>query len=168
MKSIIFSFISLGLALSAFQVNDNSLPKSAWKRIDKEIVKIWPELTIEKEHLDTSELSLYRLTVDEVLQGYLLISKAPSRYDQFDYMLLYSPELKILSAQILVYRESYGGEIASWRWLRQFIGLSNENTMKLGDDIQGISGATISCQAATNGFKESTILINAMKLEGKL
>ena len=83
-------------------------------------------------------------------------------------MLLYSPELKILSAQILVYRESYGGEIASWRWLRQFIGLSNENTMKLGDDIQGISGATISCQAATNGFKESTILINAMKLEGKL
>jgi Na+-transporting NADH:ubiquinone oxidoreductase subunit NqrC len=39
----------------------------------------------------------------------------------------------------LIYRENYGGEIGSKRWLKQFIGMTEPKNY-----VDGISGATIS------------------------
>lgn len=168
MKQLFLILSIAAILLSGFVVIENQLPKSAWKKIDKEIAKQWPDVVIEKEQLKGFEYQLFKLNDENTLQGYLLLSKAPSRYDHFDYMLIYTPELNIKSAKILVYRESYGGEIGSLRWLKQFIGFNKQNTFELGEDIQGISGATISCQAATKGFKKSTIIMNKLREEGTI
>lgn len=161
-------FIALLISLSAFTLIENNLPKSAWKKVDKHISKLWPNEVIEKEQVKNEEYQLFKLNKDDELVGYLFLSKAPSRYDNFDYMLIYTPELEIKVAEILVYRESYGGEIGSIRWLKQFIGHKKGNDFMLGRDIQGISGATISCQAAAQGFKKSTLILNDLRLAGEL
>lgn len=171
MKYYKSSFLLLSImlfVLSAFVMVESNLPKGAWKKIDKKITKLWPDLDVKKEQIIDVDYQLYNLNNESELVGYLFLSKAPSRYDDFDYMLIYTPELEIKAAQILVYRESYGGEIGSVRWLKQFIGLNKEDRFELGEDIQGISGATISCRSAVEGFKKSTLLLNALREEGAI
>lgn len=179
MKKILIGFILVAVTV-AFSGIENNLPKSAWKKIEKEWSKQWPDLTIEKEEINISdavnkeleikdlEYSLYQLNSEDKLTGYMMISKANSRYDYFDFMVLYNPNLTIKSTKILIYREDWGGEIASTRWLRQFIGLSSKDEIALDHDIQGISGATISCRSAIIGVKKLTSLMSQLKQKGLL
>ena len=168
MKKLIILAVLGVLLFSGFIPQTYTLPKSAWKKVNKELSKLWPEVELVKEEVALDHCQLYKLKHNEGIEGYLLISKAPSRYDDFDYMLVYNPDLSIKHASILIYRESYGGEIGSFRWLRQFIGYSNKSAFELGNDVQGISGATISCRAAAQGFKKSTALLVKLKQEEQL
>ena len=54
--------------------------------------------------------------------GYAYLGTAPSQTKYFDYIVIFDDNLTIQSIKILVYREDYGGEIGSKRWLSQFIG----------------------------------------------
>ena len=65
---------------------------------------------------------------------------------------------------MLLYKENYGGEIASKRFLKQFEGKSAGLNMEYNQDIDGISGATISVQAISRAVKEnSTTFSNLLK-----
>ena len=55
---------------------------------------------------------------------------------------------------IMAYRESYGGEVRSPSWLAQFAGKTSASTLKVGDDIRNISGATLSSLHVTDGVKK--------------
>ena len=76
-----------------------------------------------------------------------VVIKALSKADTFDYLVLLDPDLIIMKAKVLVYREDYGGEIGSKRWLKQFNDLSTKDSVVYSKDIKGISGATISSKA---------------------
>ena len=54
----------------------------------------------------------------------------------------------------MVYREDYGGEIGSKRWLKQFIGKTQNDELRYGDNIAAISGATISVQVMTKAMND--------------
>ena len=58
-------------------------------------------------------------------------------------MVVYDPLLHIQKVQVLIYREDYGYEIKSKRWLQQF-------TKRKVDSVQAISGATISVSSLKN------------------
>jgi benzoyl-CoA reductase/2-hydroxyglutaryl-CoA dehydratase subunit BcrC/BadD/HgdB len=58
-------------------------------------------------------------------------------------MVVYDPLLHIQKVQVLIYREDYGYEIKSRRWLQQF-------TKRKVDSVQAISGATISVNSLKN------------------
>lgn len=74
------------------------------------------------------------------------IGHARSKFDTFDFLVLLDNSGTIKHVSVLVYRENYGGEIASKRWLRKWIGINQRVT-----HIDGISGATIS----VNSLKHS-------------
>ena len=78
-------------------------------------------------------------------------------------MVVFDMDGRIREGAILVYREAYGGEISSKRWLKQFIGKGSKDAMILNDDISGISGATISCRSATTGIKDLSDKIAKIK-----
>ena len=80
-------------------------------------------------------------------------------------MVILNKDLSIKKVDILVYG-SYGGEICSKVFLKQFHGKTSQSKIKIGDDIQGISGATISCRAAVNGIKTLTKKALLLKDEG--
>ena len=85
------------------------------------------------------------------LLGYAYLDKAPSKTAEFDYLVIFDKELKIARTKVLVYREEYGGEIGSRRWLRQFTGKSKASEL---NHIAAISGATISVRSMKHAVQD--------------
>lgn len=94
-------------------------------------------------------LMLYKLYDNNSLLGYLIITTAKGRYDYFDYMVIYNPDLSIRMIRVLEYRSEHGYEISNTKWLSQFDG-SIGCDLNYGHDIDAISGATLSASSITN------------------
>lgn len=165
---------SMMLVLFAFSFSDH-LSKSLQKKVDKELSQIWPDteiamfkLVLDDENLKRStEIGLehiYQLLDDANVVGYMAHAKVPSKFDDFDIAIFYDTTFSIKSMKVLAYREDHGGEVGSKRWLKQFCGKNASDPLTLNDDIQGISGATISCVSATIGAKEITQFISTIDL----
>lgn len=165
-----FALIAVVVITTAFSYS-LSLPNSVQKKVDKELANLWPESSIvlledeysserRKSALVIGITSIYKLYEEDELKGYMVYLKVPSKFDYFDLGIFYDLDLKIKSMKVLVYREDHGGEVGSRRWLKQFTGLGADDPMKLNEDIQGISGATISCEAATIGAREVSEFMN--------
>ena len=171
------------ISVFAFGVTLHDVPwldKSGQKRIDKTFEKLWKDQEVEIISLDFSMIvqkelgfkirkqTLYKIIGNAKHLGYMYLDKAPSKFDKFDYMVIYNPDLTIKAVKVLVYREDYGGEIMSGSFVRQFRGKNSFSKLELGKDIQGISGATISCRAAVEGVKKLTKRIYKLNQAGKL
>ena len=94
------------------------------------------EVILLKTNSNVPNGTLYEVAgkTDKVYIGY-----SPSKFDDFDYMVVFDSSNKIKLVRVLIYRENYGGEIGSKRWLKQFIGMTEPKNY-----VDGISGATIS------------------------
>lgn len=138
-----------------------SLPKGIEKKVNKEISSFFEitefskiSISVNKEinnKLQTkiNEDNLFKIKSNQKIIGYLYVGKAPSKTDQFDFMVLFDTELRVAKSKILIYREDYGNEIGSRRWLKQFIGKSKSDDLKYESNIDAISGATISARSMT-------------------
>ncbi|MFC2110080.1 FMN-binding protein [Bacteroidota bacterium] len=151
-----FLFVLFTLTLSSFQ-----LSKSIQKKLNKEIKSAFDTSTyILKPFLVTEEVkksllvkftdsNFYSIEDNGKLIGYAFVERAPSKTAEFDYLVLLDAALIVKKAKVLIYREEYGGEIASTRWLKQFIGKSEKDSFVYKKDISAISGATISVRSMT-------------------
>ena len=154
------------------------LSKVATKKMDKTLAKLWPDQNITKKPIHVSPTNqkklsfelqngnLYEIIKNTKPDAYLFLSKGFGKMNEFDYMIVYKKDLSILKVKILVYREEYGGEIGSTRWLKQFEGKNNPENMKFGHDIQNISGATISARSLTEDVKKVTLKMIELKNKG--
>ena len=109
------------------------------------------------------------LQQDTLVVGYIYVGQAPSMKKVFDYIILFNTDLSIKKSKVLIYREDYGLQIGSQRWLKQFIGLTIEDNVIYGENIDAIAGATISASSmtrATNAVLQSLRKIN--KLDPKV
>ena len=97
-----------------------------------------------------SNNTFFEIKNKDTLLGYAYVSKAASKTDEFDYLIVFDADLVIMTSKVLVYREDYGGEIGSKRWLKQFVGKSTSDDLVYGANIAAISGATISVRSMTN------------------
>ena len=156
-----------------------NLPKNIQKKVNK-VVKatfeieaftldaiMFPEDVVKILPSEFGNENFFKVLDNDELKGYAYISKAPSKTDQFDYLVVFDEELIIKSSKILVYREDYGGEIGSKRWLKQLIGKTQNDELIYGDNIAAISGATISVRSMTtavNNLLESIKIINEKEL----
>lgn len=96
--------------------------------------------------------NLLEIKSKDSLLGYAYVAKAKSKTDDFDYLVLFDNNLIIVKSKVLKYRENYGGEIGSKRWLKQFIGKTQNDKLRYGDNIAAISGATISVRSMTSAI----------------
>ncbi|MGB5420009.1 FMN-binding protein [Algibacter sp.] len=162
------SIFVLALILMSF-----GLPQNIQKKVDKEIEKTYgietfnfTEVKIASEvakDLPSKFESNNFFKIDDKgnLLGYAYLSKAPSKTAQFDYLVLLDKDLIVLKSKVLIYREEYGGEIGSTRWLKQFIGKKGGDEVKHGENIVAISGATISVRSMTNAMND---LLKSLKI----
>ena len=162
-----FISILIFLPLSAMILNSSGLGK----RIDHEIEDEFQVSSFEHEGVEIdddlqeklpaqmSKENFFRLKNSGNILGYAYLDKAPSKTAEFDYLVLLNKDLSIARTKVLVYREEYGGEIGSKRWLKQFTGKSKPSELT---DIAAISGATISVRsmkmAVTDLLKSLEIL----------
>ncbi|GGE20325.1 FMN-binding protein [Psychroflexus salis] len=92
---------------------------------------------------------VYQIKIEDNLKAYAYLGQANSMKDVFDYLVILNTDLVILKSKVLIYREQHGRQIGSQRWLKQFIEMDTSSEPKLGENIQGISGATISARSMT-------------------
>ena len=171
-----FLFAMIAMVLTMAFHTYEELPKSVQKKLDKSVEELYPEKVIIKSSyaIDTKyseELNLlkiddiYQLDLEDKIVGYIVLARADSKFDEFDYAIIYDQNIHIKNVKLLAYRENQGGEIGSKRWLKQFVNKSAEDPITLYEDIQGISGATISCVAATEGVGEITRFLTKVSKE---
>lgn len=161
------------LALISFSFG---LSKKIQKKVDKEI-----KATYEVENFTFSAITIteavtkdlpsvfgvdnfFKIEVNNQALGYAYIAKAPSKTAQFDYLVLLDQNLIVKKTKVLIYREEYGGEIGSKRWLKQFIGKSENDELIYNDNIMTISGATISVRSMTTAMNN---LLQSLKILSK-
>jgi Na+-translocating ferredoxin:NAD+ oxidoreductase RnfG subunit len=155
------------------------LPKNIHKKVYKEIKKTFnieqfnlssvkvPSDLVSTLPVKFEENNLFEITDNNERLGFAYVSKAPSKTDDFDYLVLFDSDLIIVKSKVLIYREDYGGEIGSKRWLKQFIGKTQNDKLRYGDNIAAISGATISVRSMTmavNNLLASIKILHNKKL----
>lgn len=110
----------------------------------------------------------FKIMVDNVLRGYAYVGEAPSMKRIFDYIVIFNPDLSIKKAKVLIYREDHGRQIGSQRWLQQFIGMGVNDTPNYGENIDAISGATISAKSMTKAVGKVLMNFKKFKEQGSL
>lgn len=76
------------------------------------------------------------------------------------FLVIFDNNGKILTAEIVKYREAYGNAVEEKSWLSQFKGKDMSHQFKIGKDVSSISGATISANSVTTGIKKLSILFS--------
>jgi thiamine biosynthesis lipoprotein len=78
------------------------------------------------------------------------------------FMVAVSPEGAVQAVEVLAYRESQGSEIRSKRFMRQFTGKTLAAPLKLGRDIDSISGASLSSRSTAYAVKKALALVDVV------
>lgn len=86
-------------------------------------------------------------------QGWLFVDRVLGKHELITYALALDAGGVVRGIEVLDYRETYGGEIRNPRWRQQFVGKRSGAAVKLGGDIQNISGATLSSRHVTDGVR---------------
>ena len=85
--------------------------------------------------------------------GFFIVDEVVGKHEFITYAAGLNADGSLRQIEILDYRESYGYEVRTPAWRRQFVGKRAGDRLKLDDDIKNISGATLSCRHITDGVK---------------
>jgi len=101
---------------------------------------------------------LWRICHRDSAVGLALLDNVYGKSQPITFLVILSKKGTIRKVAILRYREPYGGAVASQSWLDQFTGLSSSDKFNIDQEIDGISGATISVGSVTTGISKLTLL----------
>jgi len=164
-KMIKLLYISLGIL---FLHTAKAYNPKFEKKIKKELTAVFEthqftnckliQTVIDSTTNTTSEIYSINDGVETHL-GYFAISQGEGRFETFDFLVIYNHKKQIQKVKILLYCSTYGYEIGSKRWLRQFEDHKVNHHFKYTDDIQAISGATVSARGLTEAINRLNIII---------
>jgi Na+-translocating ferredoxin:NAD+ oxidoreductase RnfG subunit len=169
-----FLFTILSLVLT-FMLVSFEIPKNLQKKVAKEIkatynVEEYSLANIKISEKVNSSLAIkinndnfYKIITNNVVIGFAFLDRAPSKTAEFDYLILLDVSGVIKKSNVLIYREEYGGEIGSTRWLREFIGKTTQDNLEYKKNIDAISGATISVRSMINATNDVLKTVKVLK-----
>ncbi|MBI2336640.1 MAG: FMN-binding protein [Deltaproteobacteria bacterium] len=135
--------------------------KSSTVSEEKHAVSLELRQKLEKENRIPFPKNTYTFYVGksgEKIDGYALIDEEIGKVEPITFVTLISPEGIIQQVEIMVYRESHGGEVAQLRFLNQFRGKTLVGDLRLNQGIRSITGATLSAKALVTGTRRALIL----------
>jgi Na+-translocating ferredoxin:NAD+ oxidoreductase RnfG subunit len=88
---------------------------------------------------------------DEVL-GYAHIDVHTVRTKPEAFMVVLDPSGRVRSVRILAFHEPLD-YLPTDRWYDQFVGKTREDPLRVGRDVHGVVGATLSARAAADGVR---------------
>lgn len=89
----------------------------------------------------------------------LSMENSGNEFEYFDYFILYDKSGAIKQVRVFNYQATKGQEITSPGWLKQFVAFNGSQELKVGKQIDGISGATISVHSITIDIQYRTIVL---------
>jgi Na+-translocating ferredoxin:NAD+ oxidoreductase RnfG subunit len=85
--------------------------------------------------------------------GFVYLDEVIGKHEFITYTVGVASDGSVRGVEILDYRETWGGAIREAAWRAQFRGRSLANPLRLGQDVQNVSGATLSCRNVTDGVR---------------
>ncbi len=158
-------FVLLSIVLLSF--NTMQLPEKLLKKVNAAIVSSYETESFSLSGVSSTDISqkdhLFKILKADELMGYAYVGEADSMKNVFDYIILFTPDLNIKKTKVLIYREEHGRQIGAQRWLKQFIGMSTNKKPIYGENIDAISGATISAKSMTTAIKDALQTMDTLK-----
>jgi len=103
-----------------------------------------------------------------VLQGFVVADEVVGKVELISYAVALGLDGAVRQIEILAYRESHGHEIRLPAWRRQFVGKGTAAALRVGEDINNISGATLSCSHVTDGVRRIVAVLALARRAGAL
>lgn len=160
-------------ALAVFQLAPGALRASAFPTLEEAMRNAFPEadrfeqkraiaksgqyeaITAQLEGRNVSRIFTYhRAERNDQLLGFAVEGAVLGKHKDIDYLIALSPQLTVSHIEILAYRESYGYQIKSQRFLKQFYGKDHDDPIRLNEEITNIATATISCRSMIRAVQE--------------
>lgn len=106
--------------------------------------------------------TFYVATSGGHIDGYAFIDEEKGEHLPITFAVKLSPEGKVMRQEIVVYREARGDEVRDEKFRAQFVGKSARDAIETDQDIQVVSGATISSRAMAVGVKRALVLFDEL------
>ena len=106
--------------------------------------------------------TFYVATSGGRIDGYAFIDEEKGEHLPITFAVKLSPAGKVMRQEVVVYREARGDEVRDERFRAQFVGKSAADAIETDQDIQAVSGATISSRAMAVGVKRAVVLFDEL------
>tara|TARA_Y100000590_G_scaffold331461_1_gene376621 strand:- start:2391 stop:2936 length:546 start_codon:yes stop_codon:yes gene_type:complete len=113
-----------------------------------------------KQKFFRKELNFWEISTNDSLKYYAFLDNVIGKTMPITFLVIFDNKATVYNASIIKYREPYGGEVRGKKWLNQFNAYTDTSKYKVGKDISGISGATLSVKSVTKGIHKLTYLIH--------
>lgn len=110
------------------------------------------------------EYVIYLAFTGERLDGYAVIDDERGQHEPITFGVKLSPEGVVERQEVMVYREKYGEEIVDPRFRAQFVGKGPRDSIRAGQDVDVITGATISSRSMAVGVRRAVALVDVLVL----
>ncbi len=98
----------------------------------------------------------------DAVVGYAIPLEVIGKERPITFLVGIAPTGAVLGVEVLIYRESEGSEVRHPRFTKQFIRKTQADPLRLGGDIQPISGATLSSRAAVYAVRKALALFEVL------
>lgn len=136
------------------------LPAAALTRAVRDVGRD-PQVSMVAAHL-----VFLRVMQGDVPLGYFVTDSVIGKFEKIDYAVGLNADGTVRSVRVLKYRESHGHEVAEFDWLAQYEGGSAATAFRVGRDIDGITGATLSAVHLSDGVRRVTRILAALRAAG--
>ena len=98
--------------------------------------------------------------------GRALIVEEIGKHRPITFVVGLRPDRSVEDVAVMAYREAYGGEIASKRFLRQYVGKRPGDELRTPQGITNVAGATLSVEAASRAVRKAQAIAAVLDGEG--
>lgn len=122
------------------------------------------DIVFEDTHASTIIRFTARLNGEVV--GYAFEDIVDGKWGPIHYVAGVSLDGRVLGLAVLDYEEIRGRPIAKKRFLKQYLGKTTKDPLRLRKDIDGVTGATISSRAFTDGVRKILFIFQEIEIAG--
>jgi len=175
--------LALALALPAWAqegqfLSEQQAPGAVFPdadHFDRQDVESTPELRERMTHqLDGTQTSMWeeRYAVFTASRGGTSVGRAVvveeiGKHRPITFVVGLKPDRSVQDVAVMAYREAYGGEVRTTRFLRQYQGKTPADSLRSGSEIKNIAGATLSVDAASRAVRKAQALAAALDEKGR-
>ncbi len=115
-----------------------------------------------RQRWDTQKM--WRVEKDNKAIGWLIIDDVIGKHEFITYATGLSLDGKVISVEIMSYRETHGGGVREKIWRDHFKGKTVNDPFKLDVDVPNISGGTLSSRNVLDGVKRLLVMQKVLGL----
>ena len=111
-----------------------------------------------------SQWVVFKVQHGATLLGHAVVVEEIGKHQPITFVVGLRPDGRVADVAVMAYREAYGGEIRSARFLAQYHDKGPGDAVRPYRDIRNVAGATLSVEAASRAVKKAQALAAALGL----